>query len=540
MNVKKCILLSFLGLASGPLFAQMQESSADKAPLNWFNLDYQENGVRGVSTEKAYREILNKKKSHAVIVAIIDSGVDIAHEDLLGRIWKNEKEIPGNGIDDDKNGYVDDIYGWDFLGNKNGQDIDKETTEITREYARLKKVFENTQDPGSLAPKMKADYDLYLKYKAKYEEKVKELEEQGPFVLKLYEKYNESKQLLTTYFNKADFTREDLAKINDASSDDLKRAKRIFEVLEQMGQNEEKLKEAYDYFNSQYKFAINLDYNPRNIVGDDINNLKEKGYGNNEVKGPDARHGTHVAGIVAANRNNSLGVEGVCNDVKIMVLRAVPDGDERDKDVANAIRYAAENGASIINMSFGKAISPQKTAVDEAVKFAQAKGVLFIHAAGNENEDIDVNDNFPTRKYLDGKEAENWIEVGASSWVSPPGAVAEFSNYGHKSVDVFAPGVDLKSTVVGSKYEDLSGTSMAAPVVTGIAALLKSYYPELNAAQIKKIILSSALTLPGTKVTQPGSGELVDFGSLSSTGGIVNTYEAVKMAENMGAGHHSK
>jgi subtilisin family serine protease len=511
--------------------AQYLELSPEKAPLNWFNLDYSENGVRGISTERAYREYLNGKTSKSVLVAIIDSGIDINHEDLKDNIWVNSKEIPNNGIDDDNNGYIDDINGWDFLGGKDGTDIARETMEVTREYARLKKIYQYIQDLGSLSTAMRAEYDLYKKYKARYEAKVQELQEQGPFVIKLYEKYIDSKLILSTYLKIKDISKEDLAKITTKDPDEIRKAKRVFELLEQIGQDEEKLKEAYEYYDAQFKFGINLSFNPREIVGDDVDNINDKNYGNNEVKGPDARHGTHVAGIVAANRSNSLGIAGVAGNVKIMAIRAVPEGDERDKDVSNAIRYAVDNGAKIINMSFGKSVSPQKQAVDEAVRYAQSKGVLLIHAAGNENENIDISDNYPSKKFADGKQAENWLEVGATSWMQPPSAVAEFSNYGHKTVDVFAPGVDLKSTVVGSQYEDLSGTSMAAPVVTGLAALLMSYYPDFDFRKIKQIILNSSIKLNKFKVSQPGTGELVDFSLLSSSGGIVNAYEAVKMAE---------
>ena len=521
------LLLTSIGISK----AQYLELSPEKAPSNWFNLDYVENGVRGISTERAYREFLNKKSSKTIIVAIIDSGVDINHEDLKDIIWVNSKEIPNNGIDDDKNGYIDDINGWDFLGGKDGTDITRETMEVTREFARLKKVYQYIQDISSLSPAMKIDYDLYKKYKTKYEAKVQELEDQGPLVIKLYEKYVDSKLLLSSYLKVKDVSKEDLDKITNKDPEDVKKAKRVFELLEQIGQDEEKLKEAYEYYDAQFKFGINLSFNPRGIVGDDVDNVNDRDYGNNEVKGPDARHGTHVAGIVAANRNNTVGISGVAGDVKIMAVRAVPEGDERDKDVANAIRYAVDNGAKIINMSFGKSVSPQKQAVDNAVKYAQMKGVLLIHAAGNENEDIDINDNFPSKNFSDGKQADNWIEVGATSWMQAPSSVAEFSNYGHKMVDVFAPGVDLKSTVVGSRYEDLSGTSMSAPVVTGLAALLMTYYPEFDYKKIKQIILNSAIKLSKLKVSQPGTGQLVDFSLLSSTGGIVNAYEAVKMAE---------
>lgn len=531
MKLNKFLLIVFLCSFLRVSNAQYLELSPDKAPLNWFNLDYLENGVRGISTERAYRDFLNGKTSKPVLVAIIDSGIDINHEDLKDNIWVNAKEIPDNGVDDDNNGYIDDINGWDFLGGKDGTDVSRETMEVTREYARLKKIYQYIQDIASLSPAMNVEYELYKKYKARYEAKVKELQEQGPFVIKLYEKYIDSKLILSTYLKVKDVSKEDLAKITSKEPEDIRKAKRVFELLEQIGQDEEKLKEAYEYYDAQFKFGINLSFNPRTIVGDDVDNINDRDYGNNEVKGPDARHGTHVAGIVAANRTNALGIAGVASNVRIMAIRAVPEGDERDKDVANAIKYAVDNGAKIINMSFGKSVSPQKQAVDEAVKYAQSKGVLLIHAAGNENENIDISDNYPSKKFADGKQAENWLEVGATSWMQPPSAVAEFSNYGHKTVDVFAPGVDLKSTVVGSQYEDLSGTSMAAPVVTGLAALLMSYYPDFDFKKIKQIILNSSIKLSKLKVSQPGTGELVDFSLLSSSGGIVNAYEAVKMAE---------
>lgn len=525
--------LLFLLFSTSVLNAQYLQLPSDEAPKNWFNLDFAENGVRGVSTERAYREFLNKKKSSPVIVAIIDSGVDISHEDLKDNIWINPKEIADNGIDDDGNGYIDDVHGWDFLGNKDGTDIAREAMEITREYGRLKRIYQYIQDPTSLSPAMKAEHDLYKKYKAKYEAKVKELQGQGPVVIRLYERYIESKLILTSHFKAKNITKEDLNKITNKDAEDVKQAKQIFELLEQIGQDEDKLKEAYDYYDAQLKYAINLSFNPRGIIGDDVENVSDRNYGNNEVKGPDARHGTHVAGIVAANRTNSLGISGVAGDVRIMVVRAVPEGDERDKDVANGIRYAVDNGAKIINMSFGKSVSPQKWAVDEAVKYAQSKGVLLIHAAGNENENIDINENYPSKNFIDGKQAENWLEVGATSWMKAPSLVAEFSNYGHKTVDVFAPGVDLRSTVVDSKYENLSGTSMAAPVVSGLAALLMSYYPDFDFRKIKQIILDSSIKLPKQKVSQPGTGELVEFSLLSLSGGIVNAYEAVKMAEEI-------
>jgi subtilisin family serine protease len=515
------------------------DSASNRPPQNWFNLDPDLNGIYGVSTERAFQEILRFKKSTPVVVAVIDSGVDVGHEDLKEHIWVNTKEIPNNGKDDDNNGYIDDIHGWDFLGGKDGRDIRYETSELTREYVRLKQKFEGVQ-VDNLSEKEKTAYADYLKIKKKYDAKMSELKEQGgEMIITFFENFQKSKEMLGKHLNKTDFSEIEVDKIPQMDliqNPKLSKAKQIYKLLGEMGLDEEKLLEAYDYFNGQITYGLNLQYDPRAIVGDDPKNPFEHNYGNNEVQGPDARHGTHVAGIIAASRVNQLGIAGVADNVKIMVLRAIPDGDERDKDIANAIRYAAENGARIINMSFGKSISPDKKIVDEAVKFAQQKGILMIHAAGNDSENIDTEENYPTRTYADGQVTENWIEVGASSWQVDSHLLAEFSNYGKKMVDVFAPGVDIFSTTPMNqkRYEDLSGTSMAAPVTTGVAALLWSYFPHLTAPQIKKLLMESSVKLPQKKVQKPGSKDVVPFAELCATAGIVNAYEAVKMAEGIG------
>jgi cell wall-associated protease len=277
------------------------------------------------------------------------------------------------------------------------------------------------------------------------------------------------------------------------------------------------------------EYGYNPTFDARPIVGDNYADKRERYYGNNNVKGPDPEHGTHVAGIVAADRANGVGIAGIADNVRIMPIRAIPNGDERDKDVANAIRYAVDNGARIINMSFGKSLSPDKVIVDEAVAYAEQKGVLLIHGAGNEKQDNDKSGNYPSRYYANGKEARNWLEVGATASGSGKDFVANFSNYGKKTVDVFAPGVDLYSTIPGDRYKEQSGTSFAAPVVTGIAALLWSYFPDLTAAQVVDIISSSTRKFDRLKVNRPGGGE-VEFPELSRTGGLVNAYMAVSLA----------
>ena len=291
------------------------------------------------------------------------------------------------------------------------------------------------------------------------------------------------------------------------------------------------LKEAVDYFGVIVKFGYNENFDSRLIVGDNYSNPYEKYYGNNDVKGPGPEHGTHVAGIIAADRKNDIGIKGIADNVRIMSVRTVPNGDERDKDVANAIIYAVDNGAKIINMSFGKSFSPEKVVVDKAVKYAEHKGVLLIHAAGNEGDDIDEEKNFPSRFYADGKEAKNWLEIGASAWGSDQEFVGSFSNYGKKSVDFFAPGVEIYSTTPGNTYKNESGTSMASPATAGVAALLMSYFPELSALEIKDIMKKSTRKFDNLEVLNPSGKGKIKFSELSNTGGLVNAYEAVKMAQ---------
>jgi subtilisin family serine protease len=316
-----------------------------------------------------------------------------------------------------------------------------------------------------------------------------------------------------------------------ATQQDVQMSRRLYLQLAASGISPHDLARGVESIEAQVKYNLNPQFDPRAIVGDNPANLSERGYGNTDVVGPDATHGTHVAGIIGAVRGNGVGIDGIAPAVRIMAIRAVPNGDERDKDVANAIRYAADNGAHIINMSFGKAYSPGKAAVDAAVKHAESKGVLLVHAAGNEGANLATAQNFPTPRYLGGGRPANWIEVGATSWKGADSLVAPFSNYGSELVDVFAPGVDILSTVPGNGYERESGTSMAAPVVSGLAALLMSYYPSLTAADVKRIILASATKRADLRVALPGSGESVTFGTLSNTGGIVNAYNAVRMAQ---------
>jgi cell wall-associated protease len=531
----KQIIISLAVLTASIAFAQ-----ENKRPDNWFNLDPSIDKVNGVSTERAYQELLKNKKSTTVIVGVLDSGVDFNHEDLKDVMWTNPGEIPGNGIDDDNNGYVDDIHGWNFQGNKDGRNVECENLESTRLLRKLKPKYENKTEAELKSKEEKEEYKLYLAVKQNYEQTKEKYEGSYTQIKYLRDGFTRINAKIKEQQKIEKVTVESLEKFETTDKGD-KQLQMFATAMLKGGQGKDldniigHMEAAANQYKPYVECGLNLDYDPRNIVGDDYNNPYEKNYGNADCQGPDSFHGTHCAGIIAAARKNSLGMDGVAADVRIMSVRCVPNGDERDKDVANAIRYAVDNGAKILNMSFGKKFSWDKKVVDDAVKYAESKGVLLMHAAGNDNADIDIDTHYPCKKFEGKGEASNFMDIGALSWRADEKIVAPFSNYGKKTVDLFSPGVDIYSTAPKNSYADASGTSMATPVACGVAAVLKSYYPTLTPQQIKTILVKSSLkTYKGKKVIKPGSkDELVKFEKLSKNGGIVNMYEAIKMAEKV-------
>lgn len=539
MTFKHCVAVIVLGFSAVMLNAQ-----GNKAPENWFTLDPVADKVNGTGSDQALKNLKAKgKKSQTIIVAVLDSGIDVDHEDLKDIIWTNPGEIAGNGKDDDGNGYVDDMHGWNFLGGKDGKSVEHETLELTREYVRLKKKYANSNG-ANLSGDAKKEYDYWQTIKTTYEEKRAEAEDGKARIEGQIKKIEDAFITVEKAIGKKEFTAEELAKVDAGTNAELKQA--IGMVQAMIGQGiesravlDEQKKEATKYFSGQLDYNLNPDYNPRSIVGDDPNDLSSRIYGNNDYQGPDAFHGTHVAGIIAAVRNNGKGINGIADNVRIMTVRCVPDGDERDKDVANAIYYAVDNGASIINMSFGKGFSPQKAYVDAAMQYAAAHDVLLVHAAGNDAENNDTDPNFPNDNYTKPvkaglfkkeKTVPTWMEIGALSWKAGEKRVADFSNFGKKNVDVFSPGHQIYSTVPGSEYGNASGTSMAAPAAAGVAAILRSYYPELSAKQVKEIMEKSVAKQEG-EVYKPGTTEKVAFTELCVSGGIVSTTNAVAMAD---------
>lgn len=513
-------LLTFLSLVCFFLIPSLILSQ-DENLDNWHHFPTSNTLHKGISTIEAY-DLLKNITPKEVIVAVIDTGVDHLHEDLNNIMWVNMDEIPSNGKDDDNNGYIDDIHGWNFLGNSEGENVNAETLIETRIYAEH---FKYKGDFNSYKKAVKAFHtnreNTLISYNdtKNYLNDVLEIEstyEERPITIDAFKSFKvrvgleDSKKLILTYLSKNNNSITNFSSLKSAVKNNLE----------------------------NYKTYLNFYYNPnlnlRELIGDNFIDNSERYYGNNDSKGPNPNHGTHVAGIIAAERNNNLGINGIANNVQIMAVRVVPNGDEYDKDVANAIYYAVDNGASIINMSFGKLFSWNKQIVDDAVRYAEKHDVLLVHAAGNSAQELNGSNNFPNqlyekRRFLGPKQPKNWIEVGATTFNYDENFVASFSNYDSDLVDIFAPGYQILSTTPESNYAKFSGTSMSSPMVTGVAALLRGYFPKLSAKKIREIILESG-SIIDLEVLRPSDNRLVSFKTLSLTGSILNAKAAIEMA----------
>ncbi|WP_178991406.1 S8 family peptidase [Winogradskyella schleiferi] len=516
----------FLGCGSTGEILSTPIENIDTSPLkvtdltdaetkNWGHLDLVKDTIPGMSVDKAYTEIIKNKKGEKVIVAVIDSGIDIDHEDLDGVIWTNKDEKPNNGIDDDKNGYVDDMHGWNFLGDGYDEQL---------EYVRILASGDKT-NPNYEAAKAKyeEEYQLWISRKTQYDQ--------------IAQVINKADETLSQHLGKKEYTTKE---VNAIKTEDQNLAQAV-QIAQNVNANGSSLAEASEeindilvQINERLNYNLNKDFSGRK-TGDDINDLSNKGYGNGNVKPlkKSESHGTHVAGIIAAERNNGKGANGVANHVEIMAIRAVPNGDEYDKDIALAIRYAVDNGAKVINGSFGKSFSPHADWVRDAIKYASDNDVVFVHAAGNDGKNIDSEPSFPDDNVNFAEISNTYITVGSLTSKYGSKIVSDFSNFGKNNVDVFAPGSDIYSTVPENEYESNSGTSMASPAVAGVAALIRSYYPKLTAAQVKQVIIESGLPIATKVVVGGDASNVMAFSDLSKTGRIVNAYNALIMASKL-------
>lgn len=516
-------------------------TSPNQPARDWPYLDPTTDSVAGISLYRAY-ELLKDRPSVPVVVGVLDSGVDITHEDLRDVIWTNPKETPGNQTDDDHNGYVDDLNGWNFMGAKDGITNEYSQPEITQTYTLLKGKYDQA-DRKSLSKAEQRQYDTYQTAKKQFLQRYQSL---GAKRLAFADtsRFWQAARQIGSLLPDTTLSQRMIRSIT-LGTDSVAIAVRniladaYYTPYGSFSRYTQLIRQNWTRFRqivaSDASIAFNPDYNPRQGVGDNPADLTERYYGSPSMQLGESQqlavHGSHVAGIIAAKRGNGLGIDGIADNVRIMTVAVVPaNGDERDKDVANGIRYAVENGARVINMSFGKRLSPFKEQIDAAIRFAEAHDVLLVHAAGNNGENIDSIPNYPSARYENGHTAQNVLVVGNNTWQLNERLAARSSNYGTQTVDLFAPGTEIRSTIPHNQYATFSGTSMSAPHTAGVAALLRSYFPKLTAKQVKEILLKSSYK-PGINVQKPGrTSGLVPFNSLSHTGGLLNAYEAIRMA----------
>lgn len=504
----------------------------------WKDADLLRDTIPGMSVDRAYAEILNGRKGQKVIVAVIDSGIDIEHEDLDDVIWLNEDEIPNNGKDDDNNGYIDDVHGWNFLGN-----IVQENMEYVRYLRTLGPKYEGKSE-SSVSAADQDEFALCQKAKAEYDKEFGEANSNKARYEQILGQLVPAHQAISQKLGKEDYTTEDLNGIKNPTQAEQQQIGMLSQMLnygDTVPDVIEQLEDGVDYFGGRVDthFNTKIDFRARDL-GDDPNSMVNKFYGNGDVDGPDpkkedARHGTHVAGIIAAERNNGIGMDGVADNAEIMVIRAVPDGDEYDKDIALAIRYAVDNGAKVINTSFGKYYSTHPEWVWDAIKYASDNDVLIVNAAGNEGFDLDTIMVYPNdqKKGETTEMGDTFITIGALNYKYGSELVANFSNYGKTNVDLFAPGVKIWATTPLNTYEYLQGTSMASPAVAGVAAVIRSYYPSLSAKQVKEILMNSGLSSTANVVLGGEASNTNAFGNISSSGKMANLYNALIMADKL-------
>ncbi|AXT51312.1 peptidase S8 [Aquimarina sp. BL5] len=513
------------------------DSSENKKTDPWYFKDVTKDSVFGISLTEANQVLTQKKlKGREIVIAVIDTEIDINHEDLKDQIWHNHKEIPDNSMDDDDNGYIDDIDGWNFLGNTNGENIIHSNFEITRIVRKYQEKFEGLNIDQIKVPDT-SNFKLYKKAKKAYDDQLKEAKFNYDYVKNIDLKYKTARKELTAYFPDNDFSKEHLDSIKiDTTDSNLKKHYLAVKQMIDYKVTQNQIDQTLSIYKNYLDFYLNLEYDERILLSED--NKKNSNYGNPNVSGNTDKlyHGTLVSGVLAANRNNQLGIKGIYDKIRIMPLCISSNGDEYDQDIALAIRYAVDNGAKVINMSSSKDVSMYKKMVYNALQYAYENDVLFVRSVGNDNLDLDQEQNrcYPEKnKNYDYNKI--FISVGGSTEGINKSLKASFSSYGKNSVDIFAPSVNIKTTSINNEYTMDEGNSMAAPIVSGIAALLWGYYPNLSAVEIKDIIMKSGRDYKNSVEIeqQDGTKIQIPFSELSKSGKVVNAYNALLLADKL-------
>lgn len=529
--MNKMKLLAFLMLFVLPEISKAQRESY---PLDWFLRDVEQDSMFGTGVHRIYKELLPGKKPASLIVAVIDSGFDTTAQMLRPVLWRNLGEIVGNGKDDDHNGYTDDIHGWNFMGTRDGDSQSRGVPEELRTYSWLLKTYK-----GDMRKMPQEERDLFVSLYRTYGIRKVEYERES---IEAQEKLKEIKRIKKQAWFKKAYKEHMVRKAtepvltNEEKIEMLKAGKPLprveLDTVEKILTQERILLRTIESDKELFTIAFDI----RKVIGDDPYDMNDRKYGHPYFPiASCSKHGTHVASTIGGVQEPNSGVYGIAQGVQIMLLQVVPPGgDEEDKDIALAIRYAVDNGAKVINMSFGKytALSSTQKWIEEAMDYAAAHDVLIVRAAGNNSKNIDQVNVYPGRPSKPETQA-CYICVGAHGSnlraVDKNNKLVIFSNYGKKSVDLFAPGHNIYSQVPGG-YAQQSGTSMASPVCAGVAALIRMYYPSLTAAQVKDILMKTVTPCNQTCkfVRIP-----LKFSDMSISGGMLNGYEAMKLAEEM-------
>lgn len=517
-----------------------------QTPLDWHLRSLGPDSIWGAGIEKAYQMLDGKKAKKKVRVAVISRGFDMEHEDLVDVLWTNKKEKPGNGSDDDKNGYIDDVHGWNFLGTKDGRDVIYTSEAISREFDKIRARFEELDAKGR--SRTLAEKDEYMQYLNLARESKIEGMYMSTILAKNIAKGMEeiNQKLHEAYPNDSDFTYEQFLKIVpapetlDSLNDIAYNVNMLIWGFSQKQMWSDRYKTRYDNaqsYEKQYQDLKARQKDERGMIGDNMNDINDAQYGNANLLTGNPSVGTGLAGVIAAKRGNDIGIDGIADNAELMLIRAVPEGDGYDKDIAVAIRYAIKNGADIILIATHKKVAEDKDIVRLALEEAEQEDILIVHAVGESPRDIDNNPTYPSGLKEDGSYYNNFINVAASNVNGLP---LSLSNYGKKNVDLFAPGVDVYSCDAGDNYFKLTGTNASAAVVTGVAALIKSRFPKLTASQIKEIIVSTATNAPTEGVFYPFVSEAsnetpktAQYSDLCRSGGIIDAAAAVQKAMNI-------
>ena len=563
--MKKYFLLlmasACISVADAQLIKQNEEQKK-QADLDWYNCSFDKDGVYGAEVNKAYDFLKGKKIKKRPVVALIGSGMDIEHEDLKQAIWVNPKE-KADGKDNDKNGLVDDINGWNFLGGKDGQVMEATMREGDREFLRLKDKYADYIFDGKNYNKVidgkltkVADPENIEEYNYYRNQVLPESPMAGTYsgwqltyVLKAYaDKFD---QMMKERFPGKELTEADFSICYDpkAPRDSLSEVSFMmcamgFGVYKtdkwetvyagiKSGAQIEQAKAEYERKVGQFGADGRKD-----IIGDNYLDINDNKYGNNVLLTADAAIGTMEAGISVAKRENGLGGNGIMDQAEIMTLRVAANGEPYLKDIALAIRYAVDHQADIIMLPVQNTLYPedQKKWISEALEYAESKGVFCVTPAWEGAQDLAVETYYPNRWMTGKKELTNLMVVCSSDKNGNP---SMNSNYGAKEVDLYAPGMEIYSTYTGDTYQSGTGLGLAAATTVGVAALIKAYYPHLTGTQIRNILLE---TVTSRKDAEVEKGIVVDgkptqdlflFGDLCLSGGIINAYQAVVAADKL-------